>query len=136
MIGEERTERAVDVGRILLVDDEESVLFAIAEYLTLRGHEVHRASDVQRATELLEAQRFGFVVTDLHLTPARNADGFQIARLARNAGARRIVLLTAHGTSEVVREASALGIDRVIAKPVRLAELERVLLDRGPETTP
>lgn len=128
----ERGERAV--GRILLVDDEESVLFAITEYLTLRGHEVHRASDVQRATELLAAHRFGCVVTDLHLTPARSADGFEIARIARDAGTGRVVLLTAHGSPEVAREAAAVGIDRVIAKPVRLSELERVLLE--PEVTP
>lgn len=127
---------AADVERILLVDDEESVLFAITEYLTLRGHSVHRASDVQRAIELLETHRFGFVVTDLHLTPARDADGFEIARRARDAGVRRIVLLTAHGTPEIVRQASALGIDQVVAKPVRLAELERVLLDEGLETAP
>ncbi|MBY0275162.1 response regulator [Candidatus Binatia bacterium] len=124
---------AADVGRILLVDDEESVLFAITEYLTLQGHEVHRASDVQRAAELLAAQTFGFVVTDLHLTPARAADGFEIARLARDAGVRRVVLLTAHGTPEVRRQAIALGIDEVIAKPVRLSELESVLLDGSAE---
>lgn len=116
-------------GRILLVDDEESVLFAITEYLTLRGHEVHRASDVQRAAELLATHRFGCVVTDLHLTPARGADGFQIARLARDAGAARVVLLTAHGSPEVVRDAADAGIDRVVAKPVLLADLERVLLE-------
>ena len=121
-----------DVGRILLVDDEESVLFAFTEYLTLRGHEVHRASDVQRAAELLAAHRFGCVVTDLHLTPSRSADGFEIARIARDAGAGRIVLLTAHGSPEVARDAAAFGIDRVIAKPVLLSDLERVLLEPEP----
>ena len=115
--------------RILLVDDEESVLFAITEYLTLRGHEVHRASDVQRAAELLAAHRFGCVVTDLHLTPARTADGFEIARLARGAGTGRIVLLTAHGTPDVIRDAGEAGVDQVVAKPVLLSELERVLLE-------
>lgn len=116
------------VGRILLVDDEESVLFAINEYLTLRGHEVYRAADVEAAAALLTQHRFACVVTDLHLGPARGADGFEVARLARDAGATRIVLLTAHGSDEVVREARARGIERVIAKPVRLAELEQVVV--------
>lgn len=122
------------MGRILLVDDEESVLFAITEYLTLRGHEVYRASDVQRAAELLAAHRFDCVLTDLHLTPARTADGFEIARIARDAGTRRIVLLTAHGSPEVARDAAAVGIVRVVAKPVLLSDLERVLLE--PEMAP
>lgn len=125
----ERVEDVRTAERILLVDDEESVLFAITEYLTLRGHEVHRASDVQRAIELLAAHRFGCVVTDLHLTPSRSSDGFEIARLARSAGAARVVLLTAHGSAEVARDAAAVGVDRVIAKPVLLADLERVLLE-------
>ena len=129
MSNQEQVRSEGDVGRILLVDDEESVLFAITEYLTLRGHEVHRASDVQRATELLAAHHFGCVVTDLHLTPARNADGFEIARRARDAGTGRIVLLTAHGSPEVARDAAAVGVDRVVAKPVLLSDLERVLLE-------
>jgi len=115
--------------RILLVDDEESVLFAITEYFRLRGYEVHRASDVQRATELLETHAFGCVVTDLHLTPAREADGFTVARAAREAGTGRIVLLTAHGTPDVVRAATEIGVDRVVAKPVLLSDLERVVLE-------
>ena len=133
MANGDREGEARTAERILLVDDEASVLFAITEYLTLRGHEVHRASDVQRATELLAAHRFGCVVTDLHLTPARGADGFEVARLARDAGAARVVLLTAHGSPEVARDAAAVGIHRVIAKPVLLADLERVLLEPGRE---
>lgn len=113
--------------RILLVDDENSVLFAINEYLTLRGHEVHRAADRESAEQLLASRPFSWVVTDLHLTPARAGEGLSIVRLARSAGAERIVLLTAHGSPEIVREAEECGVDQVIAKPVLLADLERVL---------
>lgn len=113
--------------RILLVEDEDSVLFAIREYFTLRGHRVHGAADSETAAQLLAAQSFSWVVTDLHLTPARSGEGLAVVRLARNVGADRIVLLTAHGAPEVVRAAEESGADGVIAKPVRLADLERFL---------
>jgi CheY-like chemotaxis protein len=115
--------------RILLVDDEESVLFAIHEYLTLRGHEVHRAADRATAESLLEEQPIDLVVTDLHLTPERAFDGLELARRARTIGVDRIVLLTAHGSPEIEHQAAAAGVDRVLAKPVRLADLERVLTE-------
>jgi len=115
--------------RILLVDDEESLLFAIHDYLTLRGHEVHRAADRATAECLLEERPFDWVVTDLHLTPERTADGLELARKARTIGVERIVLLTAHGSPEIEHHAAAAGIDRVLDKPVRLAELEGALAE-------
>jgi DNA-binding response OmpR family regulator len=119
--------------RILLVDDEESVLFAIHDYLTLRGHDVQRATDLETAERLLDEGRFTCVVTDLHLTPARTDEGFQVAVKARGTGVTRVVLLTARGTAEIERDAASRGIDHVIAKPVRLAALED-LLSAGTET--
>ena len=118
--------------RILLVDDEESVLFALHDYLTLRGYEVHSAADRATAKRLLEEQRFARVVTDLHLSPERAGDGLALARKARETGVDRVVLLTAHGSPEIEHAAEDAGIHRVLAKPVLLAELERVLMD--PET--
>jgi CheY-like chemotaxis protein len=119
---------AVRLGeRVLLVDDEESVLFAINEYLTLRGHQVHRAASPEAAHDLLRSHRYGCVITDLHLGPARAGEGIEIARAARESGTPCVVLLTAHGTPELARDAVALGIDRVIAKPVTLADLELVV---------
>jgi len=117
--------------RYLLVDDEESVLFAIHEYLTLHGHEVHRAADRQTAERLLATVPFGGVVTDLHLTPAQDGDGYAVAAAARGAGVPRVVMLTAHKTAEVEATAARIGIDSVLAKPVRLAEVERALLEAG-----
>jgi CheY-like chemotaxis protein len=124
-----RDEKAVERSgeRILLVDDEESVLFAINEYLTLRGHRVHRAASSEAAHELLRSNRYDCVISDLHLGPARDGEGIEIARVARQTGTARIVLLTAHGTPELARDASELGIDRVIAKPVTLSDLEQVV---------
>lgn len=115
--------------RILLVEDEDSVLFALKEYLTMRGHEVYGAADRETAEQLLAAQPFTWVVTDLHLTPARTGEGLSVVRLARDSGADRIVLLTAHGAPDVVRAAEQSGADGVLAKPVRLADLERFLSD-------
>ena len=115
------------VRRILLVDDEESVLFAMHQYFSLRGHEVHRAADRESAERLLDELPFDWVVTDLHLTPAREQDGLSVGRKASDTCAERVVLLTSHRTSDVDREAKLAGIDRVLAKPVTLPDLELLL---------
>ncbi|HEY8516678.1 MAG TPA: response regulator [Candidatus Binatia bacterium] len=132
MTSQEHTAERHEGRRILLVDDEESVLFAMQQYFQLRGHEVHRAADADSAQRLLDELSFAWVVTDLHLTPAREGNGIEVARKARNVGVERVVLLTAHRTVAIDQEAALAGIDRVIAKPVRLPELEALLAGAEP----
>jgi len=132
VINQEPRTAAGETGwRILLVDDEESVLFAIHEYLTLHGHEVHRASDRETAERLLGSTSFTGVVTDLNLTPGRDGDGLAVALACRRAGVPRVVMLTAHKTPEVDEAAARAGIDCVLAKPVLLADLEDALVASG-----
>lgn len=115
-------------GKVLLVDDEESVLFAIHEYLTLRGYEAVRARDRETAERLLETASYAWVVTDLHLGPGLEGDGFAVAERARLLHpSTKILLLTAHGSPEVEAAAARSGIDKVVGKPVGLADLERVM---------
>ncbi len=120
--------RKADRPRILIVDDEASILFAMGEYFTVRGYTVDCARDVDEALALLDAHSFAVVIADLRLGMARNDEGFDVIGHVRDRSARsRTILLTADWSPEVELEARRRGLDEVLLKPQPLAEIARVI---------
>ena len=50
---------------LLIVDDEEIILFAMCEYFTMRGYEVECALEVDQPKALLVQARYALVILDL-----------------------------------------------------------------------
>lgn len=55
------------MARVLAVDDESHMTYVIATWLTKHGHEVVRASDGAAALELLRAEPFDLLITDVDM---------------------------------------------------------------------
>ena len=53
--------------RILIVDDEVNILKAFTRMLESEGYEVLSASSVEKAREILDAQSFDLVITDVRM---------------------------------------------------------------------
>jgi CheY-like chemotaxis protein len=120
---------------VLVVDDEESILFAVKDYLEVRGCEVDYAQTLQQALLLLvEAQPYEVVVADLRLSPRQRLGGFQLVEAARqHMPQTHTILLTAYGSPEIEEEARSLGVRAVLPKPIPLRELARVVLELAGE---
>jgi DNA-binding response OmpR family regulator len=116
--------------RILLVDDEPALLYAIEAYLGERGYEVHSASELARANAMLAARSYDVVVTDMRLSASPHAEGLNVIRYIRDHGlTARVVVLTGTAGQETESQARELGIDRFLHKPVPLAELAGIVDD-------
>ena len=117
---------------LLVVDDDTVFVRAAARVLSRAGYEVLTAQTLSIAIELLHSRVFDAVITDLSLDGTRGLEGLEIARLvkARNPDVR-VILITAHGSDEVDRQAGEAGVDLKFDKPVSLALLKRVLADFG-----
>lgn len=118
--------------RLLLVDDEESILFAMWDYLVQRGYEADRAGTRREAEDFLDAGSYAVVIADLRLDPSDPRGGLALLRRARAADPRtRTVLLTAYGSGDVEAELKALGADLLLSKPQPLKriadEVDRLL---------
>lgn len=114
--------------RILVVDDEEAVVFAVTQYFQQYGYEVDGARHTLDAKALLRAVDYPLVITDLRLTGAQSTEGLEIIRYARDRCPRaRVILMTAHGSPEIEREAQRLGVDVILHKPTRLPEVAQVV---------
>lgn len=121
--------------RILLVDDEEAILFAICDYLSFRGFLVDCARSREEAEEKLAENRYDLVLADLRLDPMDNRGGLRLVRQVREQCPRtRTVLLTAFGNPAIEAELDAIGSDLLLSKPQplrRVAEEITRLLEGG-----
>jgi DNA-binding NtrC family response regulator len=116
-------------SRLLIVDDEEPILFALREYFSTLGYEVHCAREVEEAEALLAHVQYQVVMADLRLTKSHGAEGLEIIGAVRERCPwARIILLTAYGTAEVEAEARRRGADAFLYKPKPLSELARVIV--------
>jgi DNA-binding response OmpR family regulator len=110
--------------RILIVDREESVLFALEEYFTCHGIVVDCAREGEEALALLTSFQYAVIITELSLTPMRGAEGLEIVAEARERSAwTGIVVLTAYCSREREIEAIRRGADCVIQKPLPLVQI-------------
>ena len=113
--------------RILTIDDDLDFLELVQQGLAMHDIEVETCDTIGRAVELLLAEPFDLVVTDLGL-----ADEGGLALLEKLAETRPdvpVVVVTGHG--DAAGAARALGAKGVLVKPVDIealvSEIERVL---------
>ena len=115
-------------GRILVVDDQESICLAMKDYLEHRGHHVDCASQLSEAEALLSTGRYAVVIADLRLSASEPAGGLRLLRRVRESSPRtRTVLLTAYGSPQAEAEARRLGVDAFLAKEEGLREVASVV---------
>jgi signal transduction histidine kinase len=112
--------------RILAVDDEPLLRQLAAEMLQRQGHSVATAATGEEALELLAQEPFDLVVSDVGLGAGIN--GWELVEQARTRFPRvRLALATGWGAQIDPSEARARGVERVISKPYRMADLQRLV---------
>jgi len=115
--------------RLLIVDDEVSICFAMSEYFSMQGYKVDCAQDVQQAEALLASDvSYSAVIADLRLAGIFNMDGLDVVRFAHERCPNtRIIVLTAHGAPEIEIEAQKWGADAFLQKPKPLPDVAQVV---------
>jgi len=107
--------------RILVVDDEPSIVDAVATALRYEGYEVDEAGSGRAALRAVAAHEPDLVVLDWMLP---DIDGLEVGRRLRARGQGSAVLfLTAKDATESKVEALRAGGDDYVTKPFSLAEL-------------
>jgi DNA-binding NtrC family response regulator len=107
-------------NRLLLVDDEETILFAVAQYFRGLSYQVDCAREREEAQALLTCVRYGCLVADVCLSRAHGREGLELASYAHRCFDTRVVLLTGCPTPDTAALATLEGIDAVLTKPVSL----------------
>ena len=107
--------------RILVVDDEPSIVDAVATALRYEGYEVEEAATGRDALEAVIRQEPNLVVLDWMLP---DIEGIEVGRRLRERGFKTAILfLTAKDATENKVDALRVGGDDYVTKPFSLAEI-------------
>jgi len=109
------------MSKILVVDDESSVLSAFQDLLVSGGHQVATARKAEAALDLLSSDPFDLVVMDICLL---GMDGLEaLRRIKQLDSAMPVIVMTGHGTMETAIAATKLGAFDYHLKPFDTAEM-------------
>src|SRR5258707_5476464 len=111
------------MAKVLLVDDELTMVQMVTEMLRAEGHEVFPYTNFKDAVAALETHTPEIVVTDLYLDKTR-AHGLEILQKARSVTPpASVIVITAFGSIETAVEAMKNGAYDYLEKPFKLDEL-------------
>ena len=105
--------------KILVVEDEESLLKLQSILLTIKGYKVEGVMDGQAALEVVETMKPDLILLDIMLP---KIDGFQVCRQVKANEATRhipVIMLTAKKSMEDRIMGKRAGADMYITKPYK-----------------
>jgi DNA-binding NtrC family response regulator len=107
--------------RILVVDDEKTILLSLSYALKADGVEVITCNKAEWAEKALENYFFDLVITDIRLSKTSEAEGLEILELTKKRHPEsKVIVMTAFGSDELRNEVKSLGADQYFDKPVDL----------------
>lgn len=106
--------------RILLVEDDESIIRSLTEFLTGEGFAISAVPGQKEALEQLETNTYDLVLLDVSL---KNGNGFSVCSAVKKEKEVPVIFLTASDDEYSVVTGLDLGADDYIGKPFRPREL-------------
>ena len=119
--------------RVLIVDDEEELVSALEERLSLRGFTATGVTTGEEALVHLEAEPCDIVLLDVKMPGLGGLE--VIRRIKTDHPGVEVVLLTGHGSQNSVEEGMDLGAFDYLMKPVKISTLLQVLVAAGEKKT-
>lgn len=111
--------------RILVVDDDRQMVKTLCDILALHGFIPSGVHSGRDAVAAIEAADYPVALMDVRMP---GIDGIAATRLIKSRRPdTRVLLMTAHTSSDVLGEASRAGAISVINKPVDVAGLLQLL---------
>jgi DNA-binding NtrC family response regulator len=109
------------MARILLVDDEPSILNVLSTLLKQEGHDAVPVRGGEKAQEIVRTEHFDLMISDIRMAPM---DGMQLLKFARKEKpSLAVIMLTAYGSVETAVEAMKEGAYDYVTKPFKVDEL-------------
>ncbi len=118
---------SADRGRVVVIDDDQATLKAVARVLAQAGFEVEAISDPVEGLAAASEPSVDVVLSDVKMP---NLTGMELLRALKQKGtAAEVVLMTGHGTIDAAVEALQAGAFNYLTKP--FVEHDRLLHTLG-----
>lgn len=116
--------------KILIIDDEKSILDLLSVVFKKEGYIVETSLSAKTALELIDKEEFDLILTDIKLP---QMSGMKILKYAKEKyPAMPVVMITAYGTIKQAIEALKMGAMDYIVKPFNMEEL-KIIVAQGLE---
>jgi two-component system NtrC family response regulator len=114
--------------RILLVDDEPTILLGLSHVLRRAGAEVTPCLGRQEAEEAIRHGQFDLALMDVRLSGSEARAGLDLLSLMKaQCPHTTVVVMTAFGSEEIRRDAMLRGASHYLDKPLNLDFLLELL---------
>ena len=118
-------QQAINKGKILVVDDETTMLETLSSFFGSRGYQLMTAASAEAALKLLAEERPALAFIDIKL-PGIN--GLELLKIIKHDyPAVKTFVITAFD-EENKRAAEAIGVDAFFAKPIGLDALKKKVI--------
>jgi len=128
----------VENKKVLIVDDQNGIRILLVEVFSVEGYHTFQASNGKIALEIVRQENPDLVLLDMKIP---GMDGLEILRrIKQYNSAIKVIMMTAYGELDMIKEASDLGALMHFTKPfdideLRIAvknELNRLVLSKSP----
>lgn len=118
--------------RILIVDDEPTILLTLSYALRSNGVEVVTASRLETAEEALEHYPFDLVIADIRMSGILGVEGLELlSYIKRYWPDTKVIIMTAYGSDDLKQDAYDRGANYYYDKPVDIVELTNQIHQLG-----
>ena len=110
----------MNIPRVLVVDDDLSILKFVRANLEARGYQVLRAIEGEEAIRIAEQEKPDLLILDIVMP---GMDGFEVCRKIRKWSSVPIIMLSAREGENDREKCEACGANDYLTKPFVLKEL-------------
>ena len=111
--------------KVLVIDDEESVVRALSEFLATRGYDVQTAINSRQALGLLHEHKFTVVISDLRLPDMNGVE--LLEQVVESDPETVFIIMTGYASVQSAVDAMKKGAYDYVVKPFSLYELENTV---------
>ncbi|NJD57301.1 MAG: response regulator [Nitrospirae bacterium] len=110
--------------KILIVDDEPTILMTMSHVLSSKESMVITSSRIEEAEEALARYAFDLVIADIRLSGMDGIEGLELLSFVKQSNPRtEVIIMTAYGSEEMREEAYRRGAFYYFEKPIDIPQL-------------
>ncbi len=115
--------------KLLLVDDEASILVTLSAILEMHGFEVKACASVREALAAMQSEHYDVLLSDLNI--GEPGDGFTVVSAMRRTQPDAVtIIITGYPAFETALQAIRSQVDDYIVKPTKADDLVRLIQQR------
>jgi DNA-binding NtrC family response regulator len=118
--------------KILIVDDEPTILMTLSHLLNNKDTTVITSSRMEEAEEALSRYAFDLVIADIRLSGMYGIEGLELLSFIKKMHAEtEVIIMTAYGSDDIREDAYRRGAYYYYEKPIDLSHLVKKVQELG-----